>query len=64
VLLLDEPTGSLDAASGALVLDALAEIHRAGSTLLVVTHDGDVAARAARVVTMRDGALSDRASAG
>jgi putative ABC transport system ATP-binding protein len=57
VVLLDEPTGSLDAAAGARVLDLLAEIHAGGSALLVVTHTPEVAARATRTLTMRDGQL-------
>jgi ABC-type lipoprotein export system ATPase subunit len=57
VVLADEPTGSLDSASAALVLAALAEVTRAGAALLVVTHDPEVAARGARLLPMRDGRL-------
>ena len=50
LILADEPTGNLDAASGAEVLALLGEVHREGATLLLVTHDERAAARADRVV--------------
>jgi lipoprotein-releasing system ATP-binding protein len=55
VLLADEPTGNLDAVTGASILDLLAERHRAGLTIVMVTHDSQVAARADRIVQLRDG---------
>jgi putative ABC transport system ATP-binding protein len=55
VLLADEPTGNLDHASGAEVLDALESLNDGGITLLVVTHDDEVAARSSRHIRMRDG---------
>lgn len=55
VLLADEPTGNLDAATGAGILDLLEGIHRAGATVILVTHDVGVAARAGRVLHLRDG---------
>ncbi len=58
VVLADEPTGSLDSAASATVLAALDEIVATGAALLVVTHDDAVARRAARVVSMRDGAIA------
>ena len=58
VVLADEPTGALDSASGAAVLALMDELRREeGSALLLATHDPAVAAFAARVVRMRDGAL-------
>ena len=59
LVLADEPTGSLDSTSAAVVLDALDEICRSGAALLVVTHDAAVAARAGRRLAMRDGRLVD-----
>ena len=55
VLLADEPTGNLDAVTGGAILDLLAERHRAGLTIVMVTHDAQVAARADRIVHLRDG---------
>jgi len=59
VLLADEPTGNLDRTSGAALMDLLAQLHTDGQTIIVVTHDPVVAARARRVVFMRDGRLVD-----
>jgi putative ABC transport system ATP-binding protein len=55
VLLADEPTGNLDHVSGAEVLAALESLNASGITLLVVTHDDEVAARSRRQIRMRDG---------
>lgn len=55
VLLADEPTGNLDHTSGAEVLAAIEELNARGITLLVVTHDAEVADRARRHIRMRDG---------
>jgi putative ABC transport system ATP-binding protein len=57
VLLADEPTGNLDTAAGAEVLAVLAGLHVAGTTVVVITHDTDVAATMPRRVVMRDGAI-------
>jgi putative ABC transport system ATP-binding protein len=57
VLLADEPTGNLDHKSGADVLQALEQLHDRGITLVVVTHDVEVANRAHRSIRMRDGKI-------
>ncbi len=58
LLLADEPTGNLDSASGEAVLHLLHDLHRRGTTVLVITHDRDIAARLPRQVTMRDGKVT------
>lgn len=63
LLLCDEPTGNLDSAAGAGVIALLEALVAAGRTLVVVTHDEGLAARAARVVRMRDGRIESDARA-
>lgn len=55
ILLADEPTGNLDTANSDAVMDLLGELHRAGSTICMVTHDPRFAGRAARTVHLLDG---------
>jgi putative ABC transport system ATP-binding protein len=55
LLLADEPTGALDSAGGLEVLELFRRLHAAGQTILLVTHDGQVADAAERVVQMQDG---------
>ena len=59
VLFADEPTGALNASTTGEVMDALVNIHRDGTTIVMVTHDPACAARADRVVYLRDGAVVD-----
>jgi len=64
LLLADEPSGALDSATAAEILDMLDRLHREGMSIIVVTHDDAVAARARRRITLKDGRmLSDRRSA-
>jgi putative ABC transport system ATP-binding protein len=58
ILLADEPTGALDSESGAAVLALLRELHRAGTTIVVITHDHDVASMLPRQVHIRDGQIA------
>jgi len=57
LLLADEPTGNLDSKSAADVLGLIDEVHRDGQTVVLVTHDRDVAAHAPREVALRDGRI-------
>ncbi|NUU21915.1 MAG: ABC transporter ATP-binding protein, partial [Streptomycetaceae bacterium] len=63
LLLCDEPTGNLDGENTAVVLDLLDELHGQGLTLLVITHDETVAARASRRIRIADGRVVDEAVA-
>ena len=55
MILADEPTGNLDSASTGDVLELLDELHGLGRTIVLITHEHDVARRADRVVQVRDG---------
>jgi macrolide transport system ATP-binding/permease protein len=57
VILADEPTGALDSESGKEVMALLADLHREGRTILLITHDEKVAAHAQRIVVLRDGKI-------
>jgi hypothetical protein len=57
LVLADEPTGNLDSVNGGQVLALLRDLHRRGATVVLVTHDAEVAAGADRVVKMRDGRI-------
>ena len=57
-LLADEPTGALDSASGAQVMDLFQQLHQSGSTIIMITHDQGIAQHAHTIMTIRDGVLS------
>lgn len=59
LILADEPTGNLDSASTADVLDFFAQLHAQGRTIVLITHEHDVAARAERTLVIRDGRIVD-----
>ncbi|MFZ2751137.1 MAG: ATP-binding cassette domain-containing protein, partial [Propioniciclava sp.] len=64
LILADEPTGNLDSRSTADVLGLFDELHESGRTIVLITHEADVAERAQRVLHVRDGRLTDAAGAG
>ena len=64
LLLADEPTGELDARTGAEIIELFRRVHADGTTLVIVTHDEDLASTAERVVHMRDGLIVEDARGG
>jgi putative ABC transport system ATP-binding protein len=64
ILLADEPTGNLDSATSQEIMELFDELHRSGNTIILVTHEADIAAHAYRQVILRDGQmLSDQVTA-
>ena len=64
IIMADEPTGALDSKTGGQVLDILRELHRGGTTVILITHDNGIAAKAERIVRLHDGKIvSDCANA-
>jgi len=59
IILADEPTGNLDSASGQEVMKIFHELHTAGTTMVIVTHDTEVALQADRIIEMKDGRISN-----
>jgi len=62
IILADEPTGNLDSRSTQEILGILKELHREGRTVILITHDNEIAAQAARVIKIRDGKIASDTS--
>ena len=59
ILLADEPTGALDSASGKQVMEIFRQLNREGVSILMITHDREIASHADRIVEIRDGVLRE-----
>ena len=59
LILADEPTGNLDSHTSAEIMDIFRELHEQGNTIVLITHDNDVAKQARRIVHILDGRLSE-----
>lgn len=57
IILADEPTGALDTKTGAEILDILEGLHSEGKTIILITHDQAIGARAERVIRVKDGTI-------
>ena len=58
IILADEPTGNLDSKSGAEIMDIFRDLHAQGMTIVMVTHDPDIAAQCQRIVHIKDGVIA------
>jgi putative ABC transport system ATP-binding protein len=59
VILADEPTGNLDSGSTGEIMEILQELHKEGRTVILITHDNEIAAKAKRIIRIMDGKIVD-----
>ncbi len=64
VILADEPTGNLDSHSGTEIMEMISDLHEKGNTIILITHDNEVAEHAPRVVHIRDGKITSDTTKG
>lgn len=64
IILADEPTGNLDSKTSYEIMELIEKIHEAGNTVIIVTHEEDIARRAKRIIRLRDGLIEDTGLAG
>ncbi len=57
IILADEPTGALDSKTGSEILDIFESVHKEGKTIVLITHESEIAARAKRVIHVKDGRI-------
>ncbi|HAD34503.1 MAG TPA: macrolide ABC transporter permease/ATP-binding protein MacB, partial [Chitinophagaceae bacterium] len=60
IILADEPTGNLDSNTSKEIMDIFSEIHASGNTVVLVTHEEDIARHALRIIRLRDGRIDDQ----
>ena len=60
ILLADEPTGALDSKSGAQIMELFQSLHEEGVTIIMITHDSEIASHAQRVIHIRDGQIAEQ----
>ncbi|MBR6770955.1 MAG: ABC transporter ATP-binding protein [Lachnospiraceae bacterium] len=63
VILADEPTGNLDSGSSKEIMEILKRLHREGRTVILITHDNEIAAQAGRVIRIKDGKIAEDSTA-
>jgi putative ABC transport system ATP-binding protein len=63
IILADEPTGNLDSKTSYEIMELIEKIHEAGNTVIIVTHEEDIAKRAKRIIRLRDGLIENDALA-
>lgn len=59
IILADEPTGNLDSSSSIEILNILKKLHKEGRTVILITHDNDIAAKADRIIKIKDGRIAE-----
>jgi putative ABC transport system ATP-binding protein len=59
IILADEPTGALDSKTGTQIMELFVQLNKEGKTVIIVTHEEEIAAYANRVITIRDGVITD-----